>query len=226
MPPTKLTPAVEDYLKIIYELTSQHGRANTNQIAVAMDVRPGSVTGMLQKMAAFTPPLVKYEKYRGVMLTPEGKRAALKVTRHHRLLERFLHETLGFPWDEVHAEAHRLEHVISKKFEERMDAVLGYPQFDPHGAPIPSRDLELPSSASIRMQDLHVGQRAVVQRVPDDTPALLRYLAEQGLALHASFEVLECSPLDGSLKIQVEKKPGPIELPPTITGEIFVTIKD
>ncbi len=226
MSPTNLTPAVEDYLKTIYELTTQHGRASTNQIAAVMEVRPASVTGMLQKMAALTPPLVEYEKHRGVVLTPEGERAALEVTRHHRLLERFLHEILGFPWDEVHAEAHRLEHVISEEFEERMAAVLGDPRYDPHGAPIPSRDLEMPSSTSVRMQDLLAGQRAVIQRVPDDNPDVLRYLGSIGVVPHAWFEVLECSPFDGTLRIQVEKQPGPLVLDSTITCEIFVTIEE
>ena len=138
-----ISQATGDYLKTIYELTREHGRASTNQIAESLQVTPASVTGMIKKLASADPPLVDYQKHQGVLLTEEGKKAALEIVRHHRLLEMFLHEKLGYEWDEVDAEADRLEHFISEEFEERIAQSLGNPQFDPHGDPIPTRDLYL-----------------------------------------------------------------------------------
>jgi DtxR family Mn-dependent transcriptional regulator len=218
----KITPAIEDYLKVIYELTGHHGRASTTQIAEALDIKPASVTGMIKKLAATTPPLVDYKKHHGVTLTPDGKRAALEVTRHHRLLEQFLHEAMGFPWDEVHEEAHRLEHVISKNFVERMAVVLDHPRYDPHGAPIPTRNLEVPSTTSLCLGEVTLGQQATIKRVPDDDPALLRYLDEIGVVPGACFKVLEISTFDDNIKIQVDGQSNSVVLGPKITGEIFV----
>jgi DtxR family Mn-dependent transcriptional regulator len=220
-----LTPAVEDYLKIIYELTSVSGRASTTQIAEAMDVKPASVTGMIQKLATFDPPLVEYQKHRGVVLTPAGDRAALEILRHHRLLEHFLHKTLGFSWDRVHEEADRLEHVISEEFEERLAQVLGDPTHDPHGDPIPTRDLKMPSCAILCLADLQVGQRAVVKRVRDTDPELLRYLGKIGVIPEARFEVIGYSTFDRNLKIQLIDKDEPLVLGQKITCEIFVEIE-
>ncbi len=173
-----ITYAIEDYLKTIYDLTVSHERASTNQIADALEIKPASVTGMVKKLSRSEPPLVDYQKHRGVALTPEGEKVALETIRHHRLLETFLHEILGYDWDTVHDEADRLEHVISEEFEERIDRALGEPTHDPHGDPIPTRDLKMPSHASTRLCDLRAGQQAVVQRVPDTNPELLRYLGE------------------------------------------------
>ena len=219
-----LTQAIEDYLKIIYELTSKYGRAATTHIAEALDVKPASVTGMIQKLAATDPPLVEYRKHRGVVLTPDGELVALEILRHHRLLEHFLHETMGFSWDEIHEEADRLEHVISEEFEERLALILGDPTHDPHGDPIPTRDLKMPSCATLCMADLQVGQRAVVKRVRDTEPELLRYLGRIGVVPDACFEVIEFSPFDDNLKIQVTERDEPVVLGPNITGEIFVEV--
>ncbi len=220
----KLTPAIEDYLKIIFELVSRYGKASTTQIAEAMNVKPASVTGMVQKLATTDPPLVEYQKHRGVLLTPAGERVALEILRHHRLLEHFLHETLGFSWDQVHEEADRLEHVISEEFEERLAQVLGDPTHDPHGDPIPTRDLEMPTCAVLCMADLRVRQQAVVKRVRDTEPELLRYLGEIGIVPEARFEVIEFSPFDGNLKIQLFNREEPLVLGPNIACEIFVEI--
>jgi DtxR family Mn-dependent transcriptional regulator len=219
-----LSQAIEDYLKTIYELTATHGRASTNQIAVAMGVKPASVTGMVQKLAATDPPLVEYVKHRGVVLTPEGQNAALETLRHHRLLEHFLHQILGFPWDEVHEEADRLEHVISEKFEERLAEFLGNPSHDPHGDPIPTEDLKMPSYATLCLADLQVGQRAIVKRVRDTDPELLRYLAEIRLTPETQFDVLAFSPFDDNLKIQVAGSDEPVVLGPGVTCQIFVEV--
>lgn len=219
-----LTQAIEDYLKIIYELTTLHGRATTTQIAEALDVKPASVTGMVQKLAATTPPLVEYRKHRGVVLTAEGEKAALETLRHHRLLEHFLHQILGFPWDEVHEEADRLEHVISEEFEERLAQVLGDPTHDPHGDPIPSRDLVMPSYATLCLAELQVGQRAIVKRVRSDRSDLLRYLSSIGVVPEASFEVVEYSPFDENLKIWVDGRDETVVLGAGITCQIFVEV--
>jgi DtxR family Mn-dependent transcriptional regulator len=220
-----LTQAIEDYLKIIYDLTSLHKRATTTQIAEALDVKPASATGMIQKLAATNPPLVEYRKHRGVVLTPDGEKVALEILRHHRLLERFLHETLGFSWDEVHEEADRLEHVISEEFEERIAQVLGNPTHDPHGDPIPTRDLKMPSFATLCLAELRAGQRATVKRVRDTDPDLLRYLGELGFVPETVFKVLEYSPFDDNLKIQVVGRDEPIVLGPGITCQIFVEVQ-
>jgi DtxR family Mn-dependent transcriptional regulator len=219
-----LTQAVEDYLKTIYDMTVKHGRASTKLIAEALNVKPASVTGMVQKLATTDPPLVEYRKHKGVVLTPEGEQAALEILRHHRLLEHFLYETLGFSWDQVHDEADRLEHVISEEFEERLAQVLGDPTHDPHGDPIPTRDLKMPSFASLCLAELKVGQRAVVKRVRDTDPDLLRYLGDIGVVPSARFEVLDYSPFDGNLKIKLAKKDEPVVLGPNITNEVFVEV--
>ncbi len=220
----QLTQAVEDYLKTIYEIVSLHERASTTQIAEVLDVKPASVTGMLQKLAETDPPLVAYEKHHGVVLTPNGEKAALEVIRHHRLLERFLYEVLGFSWDKVHEEAHRLEHVISEEFEERMAVVLGNPTHDPHGDPIPSRDLTMPSYTTLCLCDLRPGQNAKVKRVPDNDPDLLRYLAKVGIVPEAHLDVVGYSPFDENLKIQVEGEDELVVLGSGITAKIFVKL--
>jgi DtxR family Mn-dependent transcriptional regulator len=133
-----LTDSIQDYLKIIYELTVSGEAASTTALAERLGIAPGSVTGMLQKLSSVRPALVSYQKYQGVTLTDAGRRAALKVIRHHRLIEAWLVQSLGYAWDEVHNEAERLEHVISEDFEMRIAAALGHPQRDPHGEPIPS----------------------------------------------------------------------------------------
>jgi DtxR family Mn-dependent transcriptional regulator len=219
-----LTQAVEDYLKTIFELIAVHGRASTTQIADMLGVKPASVTGMIQKLAATEPPLVAYEKHRGVMLTPQGERAALEVIRHHRLLERFLYEVLGFSWEKVHEEAHRLEHVISEEFEERMAEVLGDPTHDPHGDPIPDRDLTMPVFATLCMGDLRSSQAAIVMRVPDEDPELLCYLAKVGVIPEARFIVVAYSSFDENLKILVDGEQEPVVLGKGITARIFVEL--
>ena len=137
-----LSQTAEDYLKEIYKLEVERGRATTSVLAERLRVSPPSVTSMLKKLAALK--LVVHERYRGVTLTAAGRKAAIEVIRHHRLLEQYLVETLGMPIDEVHAEADRLEHVISEELEARLDESLGFPTHDPHGVPIPGADLKWP----------------------------------------------------------------------------------
>ncbi|MGD8604124.1 MAG: metal-dependent transcriptional regulator [Anaerolineales bacterium] len=222
----KLTPAIEDYLRIIYDLSSQDCRVKTTQIAKALEVTPASVTGMIQKLASNDPPLVDYRKHHGAKLTPEGMRVALQLIRSHRLLETFLHETMGFPWDEVHQEAHQLEHVISPAFEERMAEVLQDPSYDPHGAPIPTPDLEMPNHSHQSLRELRTGQRAVIQRVPDEDPELLRYLESEGVTPNARIKITRFTPFDDNLEITISGRDTPLVLGPGITGLIFVVLED
>ncbi len=217
-----LTRVIEDYLKTIYDLTAASGRATTNQIAERMDVTPASVTNMIQKLAATTPPLLDYRKHRGVKLTPEGEKIALEIIRHHRLIEMFLHQTLGYTWDEVHDEADRLEHVISEEMEERIATSLGNPQHDPHGDPIPSRELHLPQSSEAPLSQLRPMQEARVNRVRDGDPDLLRYLSEMGVRPDVRLKILDYSPFDNNLHVQIEGESTPVVLGPRVTNQVFV----
>ena len=223
---SNISPATQDYLKVIYDLTKESGRATTSQIAGHLEVKPASVTGMLQKMAREEPPLVDYKKHQGATLTYEGKKAALEIMRHHRLVESFLHEVLDYPWDEVHEEAERLEHVISEDMERRMAAVLGNPSRDPHGQPIPNQDLEMLPDSDTPMDELRPGQVAVVRRVQDNDPELLRYLADLGLQPGARLTAVDYVPFDQTLHIQIAGCEGTAVLGPSITGEIYVELEN
>lgn len=217
-----LTISIEDYLKSIYELTLAEERASTNQIAERMGVTPASVTGMLKRLATNDPPLLEYQKHHGVVLTAEGEKVALEMIRHHRLLELFLHESLGYPWDEVHAEADRLEHVISEAFEERIAQALGDPNHDPHGDPIPTRDLILPQTSWARLDMLREGQQAIVQRVDNETPELLRYLSSIGVTPGVRLDVVGFSEFDGNLHLRVGETV--LVLGPGVTQQIYVEV--
>ncbi|MFC1997422.1 metal-dependent transcriptional regulator [Chloroflexota bacterium] len=221
---TAVTRAIEDYLKAIYDLTVSQDRATTNQIAEALEIKPASVTGMVKKLSMNEPALVDYQKHRGVALTLEGERVALETIRHHRLLETFLHETLGFDWDTVHDEADRLEHVISEELEERIAQTLGDPTHDPHGDPIPTRDLEMPSQATTRLCDLRVGQQAIIQRVPDTNPELLRYLGQHGIIPGACIEVVAYSAFDDNISIRVQNCTEVSVLGIRITRQLFAKV--
>ena len=218
-----LTQSTQDYLKHIFELTEEGVPASTTDLAARLGIKPASVTGMIQKLAATEPPLVDYQKHQGVTLTPEGEQAALEVLRHHRLLESWLVQSLGYSWDEVHEEACRLEHVISEDFEARMAAALGNPTHDPHGAPIPSAELVMPMEEALPLSKLRPMQRAIVLRVNDEDSALLRHLEELGLIPGAHFEVSSYSSFDNNLTIAVEGHL-PTVLGLAITSKIFVEV--
>ena len=215
-----LTISIQDYLKHIYELTENGESASTNAIAKKLNISPPSVTGMVQKLASAKPALVEYQKHQGVTLTDEGKKAALEVIRHHRLLEAWLVQTLGYSWDEVHEEAERLEHVISEDFERRIAAAMGHPVRDPHGELIPTADLKMPLDDSMPLSALRPGKTATIQRVQASEPQLLRYLDELGLTPGVHIEVKEYSPYDHNLTIKVGRKPLVLGL--SITSKIFV----
>ena len=219
-----LSQSIEDYLKAVYELTRGDGRASTNGLAEYLNVAPASVTGMLQKLAGTKPPLLEYQKHRGVRLTAQGEKVALETIRHHRLLELFLHQILGYEWDEVHEEADRLEHVISEQFEERIAEALGDPRIDPHGDPIPSTDLSLPNSKEVPLSALRSGQKARVVRVRDEAPELLRHLSQLGVGPKTELEVINFSEFDGNLHLRVKGNKAQVVLGPRITSQVYVEL--
>ena len=196
-----ITAAMEDYLKVIYRLSEDGKRATTQAIAERMNVAAPSVTGMIKRLAELK--LVEHERYRWVTLTPAGEKAALEIVRHHRLLELYLAEALGYSWDQVHDEAERLEHTISEEFEARIDRALGYPTFDPHGDPIPSASGTIQAVPDYRLSVLEPGERATISRVDDTSPEMLRYLGTMGLYPDTEVEIVERQPFGGPLLVRV-----------------------
>jgi DtxR family transcriptional regulator, Mn-dependent transcriptional regulator len=188
-------------VKAIYSLETQEEGASTNALAERLNVRPGSVSGMLRKLAALG--LVAHEPYRGARLTERGRAVALEVIRHHRLLELFLVESLGMGWDEVHAEAERLEHVLSEELEQLIAAKLGNPTLDPHGDPIPSPELTIATDESRNLYNLEPGEQGTFVRVSDADPAMLRFLSERGIAPGARLEAIERQPFEGPIYVRV-----------------------
>ncbi|WP_129633004.1 metal-dependent transcriptional regulator [Candidatus Oscillochloris fontis] len=206
---SRITPAIEDYLKSIYTLQQQGGVVTTSMLGDLRGFKPGSVTGMIKKLAEMA--LVQHTPYQGVQLTPEGERIALEVIRHHRLLELYLVEALGYSWDEVHEEAERLEHHISEKLEARIAAHLGNPDVDPHGDPIPTVEGRLPVSANLRLADLAVGDWARITRVRDQSAERLRYLANLGITPGKRIQIAESAPFDGPISLQIGTEIYPLD---------------
>ncbi|MCX7756363.1 MAG: metal-dependent transcriptional regulator [Anaerolineales bacterium] len=222
-----LSGNIQDYLKHIYALTEDGGTASTTELAERLGIAPASVTGMIQRLANAIPPLVAYRKHQGVTLTPEGRRAALEVIRHHRLLETYLVTMLGYSWDTVHDEACRLEHVISEEFEARIAAALGHPSRDPHGEPIPDESLEMPAEASLPLSALRPPQRAVILRVQASDPALLRHLEYLGLVPGAEVEAIEYSPFDQNLTLTVASISGLRHVVGVaVSSRVYVTLRE
>src|SRR5256714_2584281 len=199
-----LTAAVQDYAKAIYTLESRDGEASTTALAMLLEVRPASVSGMLRKLSALG--LVEHERYHGVRLTKRGRGVALEVIRHHRLVELFLVESLGMTWDEVHAEAEVLEHALSEELEELIAAKLGNPTVDPHGDPIPSRQLKLAETSSQALVELGPGDTATLVPISDTDPDMLRFLGERGIVPGTTLELVERQPFDGPLFVRVGRK--------------------
>jgi DtxR family Mn-dependent transcriptional regulator len=195
------TQAVEDYLKTIYKLQCEHGRVATTALADCLSVTPASASAMVKRLAAMR--LVVYQPYKGAVLTEAGRKIALEVLRHHRLVELFLAEALGVPWDQVHDEAHKIEHVLSNDIADRLDAMLGYPTADPHGAPIPTREGVIDQPDLVRLTNLQPGQSAVITEVYDHDAALLRYLGKLGLYPQTEVCVTEVAPFEGPLTVRI-----------------------
>jgi DtxR family Mn-dependent transcriptional regulator len=195
------TSAIEDYAKAIYALEERGAAAvSTNALAERLGVTAASASGMVKRLCDLG--LVDHAPYRGVTLTDQGRRVALEVMRHHRLLELYLVQSLGVPWDRVHAEAEVLEHVLSEELEELIAAKLGHPTVDPHGDPIPTRDLRIAAKPTQSLASLEAGNAGTFTRVSDSEPDMLRFLAERGIAPGDSFEVIERQPFDGPLFVR------------------------
>jgi DtxR family Mn-dependent transcriptional regulator len=200
---TRITHAMEDYLKRIYRLQQEARVVSTQQIAEELGISGPSVTNMVKRLHELR--LLSHTPYHGVQLTKAGEKIALEVLRHHRLLELYLAETLGYQWDEVHAEAERLEHHVSEELEARMDSALGFPTVDPHGDPIPSREGTIAEVSGTRLLDLLPGESAVISRVSDRDPEQLRYLGELGLRPGVTVDLLERLPFEGPIRVRANR---------------------
>jgi DtxR family transcriptional regulator, Mn-dependent transcriptional regulator len=223
---SQASEAVDDYLKAIFQLSGPEERqVSSTEIATHLTITAASVTNMLQKLAASQPPLVIYEKHYGVKLARAGKKRALEIIRHHRLIETFLHKVLDYPWDEVHQEAERLEHFISERFEERIAAKLGNPEFDPHGHAIPALDGSLPGPEHQALSQLRPGQTAKVASVSDKDPEMLRYLATQGIRPGVPLTLTERLPFQGAYQIRIGRSPKLALLSEPLARAISVEIK-
>ncbi len=212
-----LSRSQEDYLKQIFLLGNGVESVSTRDLSERLKVRPASATGMIQRLAERG--LVSHEPYRGVSLTEGGRRVALEMLRHHRLLETFLERILGYGWDEVHEEAERLEHVISERFEARIAETLGHPTHDPHGDPIPDVDLRLPTGADeVRLSGLAAGENVTLTRVGTQDKDSLGVLSRLGLVPGVRVAVVETGAAELTVVVDRETFPLPAEL----AGELWV----
>ena len=203
--PETLTRSVEDYLKAIYRLSPEGQPASTSEIANLLELSPASVSGMVKRLSEQG--LLEHLPYRGVQLTDDGRRAALRMVRRHRLIEAYLVAMLGYTWDTVHEEAERLEHAVSDTLVERMAAVLGHPRVDPHGDPIPAADGSIDEPASVALADVPLGQTVELRRVDESQPERLRYIASIGLTPGVAVTVLDRQPFQGPITIQASGRP-------------------
>lgn len=197
-----LSQAVEDYLKTIYTLESEGNKATTTKIADSLEVSSASATNMVKRLSKMG--LVDYESYKGASLTKSGKKIALEIIRHHRLLELYLLEVLGYSWDEVHEEAEKLEHHISEQFEDKIAQLLDDPTHDPHGDPIPTKDGLMPEMDAVPLSEAKPDQDYIVSRVKDQDPELLRYLEKVGLLPGIKIKVKEKAPFKGPVTLHIE----------------------
>src|SRR3954453_2631796 len=208
-PKRRTNEGAENYAKALYELQAREpDGVGTTAVAQRLGVTPASASGMLRRLA--DEGVVDYAPYRGARLTPEGEHIALEVIRHHRLIELFLAEVLGMPWDRVHEEAEVLEHHISEELEELIAAKLGEPALDPHGDPIPDRDLAVSADESIVLTDLKPGEQGVFTRVSDSDASMLRYLAERSIQPGATIVVRGREPFGGPVMVEIGKQTHPL----------------
>jgi DtxR family Mn-dependent transcriptional regulator len=197
-----LSQAIEDYLKAIYNLETEEKGASTTKIADALDVSSASATNMVKRLSKMG--LVEYQSYKGAKLTDSGKKIALEIIRHHRLLELYLLEVMGYSWDEVHDEAEKLEHHISERFEDTIAQLLDDPTHDPHGDPIPTKDGIMPQMEAQPLIEAEVDQEYIISRVKDQDPELLRYLEKIGLLPGIKIKIKEKAPFQGPITMSVE----------------------
>lgn len=220
----ELSTNIQDYLKRIYEITSSGGNATTNQLAAVLGISAASVTNMVQKLSKTKPPYLTYQKHQGVRMTEAGRMAALKIIRRHRLIEHYLVKALGYTWDEVHEEAEILEHAMSPMLESRIDAALNYPDFDPHGDPIPNADLAIPEVEQILLSHLEAGKSAVIIRVPHEDPQVLRYLGKCGLRPGVRITLLARTPFDQTMRIQIGDSGEEVVIGPSLGDQIALSV--
>ncbi len=213
-----LSPAVEDYLKAIFILQSD-APVSTSGLATRLGVSPASVTNMVKRLSSLS--LVTYKSYKGVRLTDAGEAIALEIIRHHRLLETYLREVMGYDWEEMHREAEHLEHHISEAFEERLDHMLGYPTHDPHGDPIPARDGTLVPVDADPLPDFPEGSSLIVRRVADTDIPTLKRLDTMGLLPGAEIRLVEVD--RSSDTVILEQDDAPISLPISLAEHVFVS---
>src|ERR1700733_5196466 len=214
--------SVDNYLKAILSLGgSEERRVTSTSLAERLEVAPASITNMLQKLAAAAEPLVEYERHRGVKLSPSGKRRALEIVRHHRLIETFLYKILDYPIEEVHDEAERLEHFISERFEERIAAKLGHPRIDPHGHFIPTLEGKMPRQASIRLTDVVKGGTFVIDSVDDRDARTLRLLEAAGIKAGAKLKVKPRTASQG-YSVSIGRSSKALDLSREVAGEIRI----
>ena len=219
-----ISQAAQDYIKAIYKLLNGRdavASVNTSMVAEKVDVAAASATNMVKKLAEMK--LVKHTPYQGVELTDMDEKVALEGIRHHRLLELYLAEVLGYDLDKVDAEADRLEHVISEEFEDRIDKILGYPTVDPHGAPIPSKNGEITFGNYRSLSEVEVGERVQIRQVSDRSSEMLRYMGSMGLKPNVEVEVKERAPFNGPLEIVVENE-GRYSLGLEVANHIYVSL--
>ena len=222
-PIQELAPRISDCLKVIYDMQERGQKVSTSAVSERLGVSDATVTLLFKDFAAAG--WVEHTPYRGVHLTPLGERKAMEVIRHHRLLELYLARELGYTWDKVHAEADKLEHVISEEFEDKLDALLGYPTVDPHGDPIPSKDGVVIVRKGCTLPQLREGQAALILRINDQDPEKLRYLGQLGLYPETRVELVRRAPFGGPLHIRVGEKSGQVEhmVGPELAEHIIVT---
>ncbi len=214
----KLTESVEDYLRLIYELELDGEEVRVSALARRLGISAASVTGMAKRLAKVG--LVRRAPYRGLTLTEEGRKAALEVVRRHRLVELYLVEVLGYSWDEVHEEAESLEHAVSEEFVDRIDRLLGRPEVDAHGSPIPTKDGGVGERPYVPLAEIWCGERVAIRRVLDRDPEVRRHLTGMGLILGAELEVVECHPFDGPLILDAGGESRVVS--PKLAGHVFV----
>jgi DtxR family Mn-dependent transcriptional regulator len=217
-PDESLTGPVEDYLKAIYEIGRGTVAVATNDLAHRLNVAPASVSGMVRRLAEQG--LLVYERYRGVMLTESGRRAALRTLRRHRVIEAYLSGALNYRWDRVHDEAERLEHAASDELVDRMAAAIGEPAVDPHGAPIPSREGLVDETVYVSLAELGAGNGARVVRVSDDDPEMLRYLGELEITPGAELVVVSKAPYEGPISLRISGEL--LSIGPALASQVMV----
>src|SRR2546421_2710859 len=219
----ELAPRISDCLKVIYAMQERGVKVTTSAVHEQLGVSDATVTMLFKDFAEAG--WVEHTPYRGVRLTPLGERKAMEVIRHHRLLELYLARELGYSWDTVHAEAEKLEHVISEEFEDKLDALLGHPTVDPHGDPIPSKDGVIMRRPGTPLREFPEGQPARVSRITDQTPEKLRYLGQLGLYPETRVQVLERAPFGGPVRLRIGEEHQATEhlLGPELAQQIMVT---